>query len=348
MKATKSVEQPEAQLIQIVMGAYASPIIAESSRLGVPDVLKKHGPLTASEIVTRGGVDAVPDALERMLRAAASVGVYTEDEAGRFGLTEMSETLTSDSANSIKKFIEGVGGPWLKMMTELFDSVRTGRSQCHKIFGMGWWDYLNANPRELEDFGEAMKANSLNSLKGVLEHCDFSGVRSVADVGGGFGHLAVALLEKYPDLKATVVDLPDLIPVAKTSFPIEDPSVSSRLGYVGGDMFESVPPAEVYIMKHIIHDWTDEKCAQLLKNCHTSMQGDGRVIAVDSVLPPLGETGGTSAKLIDMLMLAGIDGKERTEAQWSELFDSAGLEISSVTPLNDNIGTSIVEGVKRA
>tara|TARA_B100000029_G_scaffold447128_1_gene468683 strand:- start:967 stop:1314 length:348 start_codon:yes stop_codon:yes gene_type:complete len=113
-------------------------------------------------------------------------------------------------------------------------------------------------------------------------------------------------------------------------------------------MFESVPPAQVYIMKHIIHDWTDEKCLRLLQNCHGQMDGNGRVICVDSVLPPLGDTDGTSAKLLDLLMLTGIDGKERTESQWSALYQAAGFEISSITPIHDNFGTSIVEGVRRA
>ena len=113
-------------------------------------------------------------------------------------------------------------------------------------------------------------------------------------------------------------------------------------------MFESVPRAEVYIMKHIIHDRTDEKCAQLLRNCHDSMEGNGRIVCVDSVLPPLGNTESTPAKLLDLLMLAGIDGKERTEAQWKDLYATAGFDVSSMTPIHDNFGTSIVEGVKRS
>lgn len=311
-------------------------------------MLKQHGPLTAADIVTKGGVDAVPDSLQRLLRAAASVGVLTEDADGRFGLTELSEPLTSDSATSVKKLVEGMGGPWLKMLTELFDAVRTGKNQSPKLFGMEWWDFLNANPKELEDFGEAMKANSHTSLVGVLEHCDFSGVATVSDVGGGFGHLAVALLAKYPDLRASVFDLPDLIPVAKANLKVDDPSVASRLEYLSGSMFDSVPPAEVYVMKHIIHDWEDNYCVKLLRNCHASMQGNGRVVCVDSVLPPMGDTGSATAKHLDLLMLSGINGRERTAAQWTELYNASGFEVSSITSIQDNFGTSIVEGVKRS
>src|SRR3954451_5184217 len=107
----------------------------------------------------------------------------------------------------------------------------------------------------MEEFGEAMKSNSLNSLRGVLAECDFSDVDSVADVGGGFGHLALALVEKYPGLRATVLDRAEVVGVARPHLPVHDPGVAARLDYVAGNMFESVPAADVYIMKHIIHDW---------------------------------------------------------------------------------------------
>lgn len=331
----------------MIMGGWVSAAISAMSQHGVPDVLKKHGPMAAADIVRVGGVDAVPDALQRLLRANASFGLLTEDADGRFGLTPLSEALTSDAEAPIKKLAEAMGGHWMRMMTEVFESVRTGKNQSKKLFGMDWWDYLNANPRELEDFGEAMKANSHNSLLGVLEHCDFSGVSSLCDVGGGWGHLAVALLRKYPDLKAAVLDVPDLIPVAKKSFTIDDPSVAGRLEYVGGNMFAAVPPADVYVMKHIIHDWEDDECAALLRNCRQSMTGNGRVVCVDSVVPPMGDTSGTPHKMLDLLMLAGINGRERTEAQWTDLYGASGFEVTRITPLQDNFGTSIVEGVKR-
>ena len=339
---------PEGQVLQMMMGGWISTAIAALSKHDIPDVLKKHGPMTAAEMVDTAGVDAVPDALQRVLRASASFGFLTEDTEGRFGLTDLSRALTSDADAPIKKLAEAMGTHWLRMQTVLYDAVRTGRNQTRELYGTDWWSWLNAHPRELEDFGEAMKANSHNSLLGVLEHCDFSGVASVCDVGGGFGHLAVALLRKYPGLTASVLEVPDLIPVARRSFAIGDPQVAARLEYVGGDMFAAVPPAEVYVMKHIIHDWEDDYCTTLLKNCHKSMRGNGRVVSVDSVLPPIGDTSNAPAKLADVLMLSAINGRERTEAQWKDLYGAAGFEVTRITPLQDNFGGSIVEGVKRA
>jgi len=247
----------------------------------------------------------------------------------------------------VKKVVELFGGMMMRVTTELSEAVSTGKPQARAVYGLEFWDYLNSNPKELEEFGEAMKSNSLNSLRGVLEKCDFANATRVADIGGGFGHLALALLEKYPHLQATVMDRPEVVGVAREHLPIPDASVAARLSYSGGNMFESVPPADVYIMKHIIHDWDDEKCVRLLENCARRVPHNGSVICVDTVLPAIGNTAGTAAKLLDIVMLVCVTGKERTERQWAELYRAAGLNIRTITPIQDNFGTSIIEGVKQ-
>jgi hypothetical protein len=337
----------QAIAMQMAMGAILTKVVNEATRLNIPDLVKAHGPMTVADMLAEGGIDGDASALERVLRACAAGGVFTEDVAGRFGPTEISDVLTADSPVSVKKIMELFGGHIARVVCELPGSIRTGRPQARAVFGMDFWDFLNANPKELEEFGESMKSNSINSLHGVLDHCDFSGARHVADIGGGFGHLAVALLGKYPHLEATVLDVPELVPVARERLPLSDPSLARRLNYVGQDMFESVPAADVYIMKHVIHDWEDEKCIRLLENCGRSMQGDGRIICVDAVIPPLGDQSGMPAKLVDIVMLTFITGKERTERQWNGLYEAAGLEIQSITPIRDNFGTSIIEGKKR-
>ena len=348
MEFTTAVPQalpPQAIIMQMVMGGWIARAVSDLSRLNIPDVLKKLGPMTAAELVA-GGIDANASALERVMRTCASVGVFTEDPQGKFGPTPLSDVLTADSPVSVKVVAQEVGGLWLKLWTGLADGIRTGEPQSRQIVGMEWWDYLNANPKEMETFGEAMKSNSLNSMRGVLEKCDFTAVRKIVDVGGGFGHLVVALLEKYPGLRGVLLDVPTLIPVAQKNFSVLDPHLASRLEYMGADMFESVPHADAYILKHIIHDWDDEHSLRLLRNCHTSMEGNGRLICVDAVVPSMGDTGATPAKLLDILMLLAIGGKERTRQQWEDLYRSTGFRITSITPLHDNFGTSIVEGVK--
>jgi len=111
-------------------------------------------------------------------------------------------------------------------------------------------------------------------------------------------------------------------------------------------MFTSVPAGDCHILKHIIHDWDDEHCHTLLTNCHRSLEPNGRLICVDSVIPPIGDTSGTAAKFLDLLMMVFIRGKERTSAEWERLYASTGFRVTSVTRLQDNFGTSIVEGVR--
>src|SRR5262249_23290557 len=161
--------------------------------------------------------------------------------------------------------------------------------QAKARLGMEYWDYLNANPKDMEDFGEAMKSNSRASLFGVIEHCDFSSARKAVDVGGGLGHMAIELLRRNPHLTASVIDLPDLTSIARKHAEAEDPGVLSRLSFVGGYMFAEVPAGDVYILKHTIHDWDDSRCIRLLRNCRDRMDADGRVYCVDAVLPPPGD-----------------------------------------------------------
>lgn len=338
---------PQAVVMQMAMGALITKVVADATRLNVPDLIKRHGSLTTADIIAKGGLSADPSALQRVLRTCASVGIFTEDALGRFGLTELSDTLTADSPVSVKKIVELFGGMMLRVAAELSETVKTGQPQVRAVYGLEFWDYLNANPKELEEFGEAMKSNSLNSLRGVLEKCDFVNATHVADIGGGFGHLALALLQKYPHLQATVLDRPEVVGVAPQHLPIPDPGIAARLSYSAGNMFETVPQADVYIMKHIIHDWDDEKCVRLLENCSRRLPHNGRVICVDTVLPAVGNTAGTAAKLLDIVMLMCVTGKERTEQQWVALYRAAGLNIRTITPIQDNFGTSIIEGVKQ-
>ena len=348
MEQTSRVTQTplEAVVMQMVMGGWIARAISDVSRLNIPDILKKHGAAMSAAELVASGVAVNANALERVMRVCASVSVFTESADGRFGPTPLSDVLTVDSPRSVKVIAQEMGGLWLKLWTALADGIRTGENQSRQIVGMEWWDFLKANPAEMARFGEAMKSNSLNSMQGVLEKCDFSGVKKVVDVGGGFGHLVIALLQKYKNLKGVLFDVPDLIPIAKSSLPIADASLVSRLEYVGADMFESLPAADAYVLKHIIHDWDDGHCLRLLQNCRENMEGDGLLICVDTVLPPMGDTSATPAKLADILMLLAIGGKERTKQQWEDLYSAAGFRIKSITPLQDNFGTSILEGVR--
>ncbi len=337
---------PEGIVMQMVMGAWISSAISGITRLHIPDLLAEHGPCTAAQLVEHSHIELHPEALERALRACASLGLFSESSGGVFGLTPLSEVLTRRSPVSVKGIAEMFGASWWKVWGGFAEAVQTGTSQATAQLGMEYWEYCNENPSELLAFGEAMKSNSHRSTLGLLEHHDFSNARRVVDVAGGLGHLTIALLERNPDLHGVVLDLPTIVPLAKQHLEQIDAGVRARMEICGGDMFESVLAGDVYVMKHIIHDWDDARCLKLLGNCRASMTGDGQVVCVDAVLPPMGSTGATPAKLLDLNMLVSFQGKERTKEQWTTLYEAAGLRIRSITPLQDNFGTSIIVGGK--
>jgi len=221
--------------MQMLTGGWVSKTISEVSRLNIPDLLAEHGPLSAEILTSQHQVKADTKFLHRALRALASVGVFTENENGEFGATPLSEVLTQSSKVSVKALAKLFGGSAYRVWGGLGDALKEGKPQSKKILGMEHWDYLNANPIELEEFAEAMKANSHNSLQGVLDHCDFSKVNRVIDVAGGLGHLAIALLKKYEKLKATILDMPNLESAAVKNGQ-SDTGVVARFDFVGGNI----------------------------------------------------------------------------------------------------------------
>lgn len=336
--------EPEATVMRLAMGAWVSQAMSAITRLDIPDMLEEHGPSTAEDLVGKLGVPARADLLQRTLRACASAGLVSEDAEGRFGPTALTRVLTEKSPRSMKHLIEVMGASWWRLWGELEPIVRTGESGPERLFGMSYWDYCQSEPKEMEDFGAAMRSTSRRSLPGILEHSDLSRAGRVADIAGGLGHVAIAFLRHYEDLEAVVLDLPELSAMAQREAETIEAGVRERLTFLPGDMFESVPPADVYFLKHIIHDWHDEECKRILSNCRSAMLGEGKLLCVDVVLPPMGDTSGFSGKFFDVDMIAFAMGKERTEEEWRTLFRDSGFAVVSITPLNDDFGTSLIEG----
>jgi hypothetical protein len=335
---------PHAVLFEMLFGAWTAKILSEVVRLDVPDALAAHGAMTADELVRRAGIHANPKALHRALRACAALGVVTEDTDGRFGPTRLSVLLTRNAPGTLKRLVEYSGGTLWKVWTGLPEGLATAEPQARAQLGMDFFDYLAANPRALEEFGDTSKAHGMVATKGVLERYDFRGIRTLVDVGAGFGVFSVALLERYPEIVAVVFDLPQVIAKAPTQLPVADRAVAERLRYVAGDMFEDVPPADAYVLKLILHDWDDAACAVILRNVCKRLERGGRVIAIDSVLPPLGDVSDVPSKLLDVNMMLLSPGKERTRVEWEALYRNAGLAITAMVPIPDAFNTFVIEG----
>jgi len=334
---------PHAVLFEMLFGAWTAKILAEVVRLDVPDALAA-GPLTADELVRKTGIRAHPVALHRALRACAALGVVTEDSVGRFGPTRLSALLTRDTPGTLKRFVEYSGGTLWKVWTGLPEGLATGQSQARAQLGLDFFDYLAVHPKALEEFGETLKAHSAVTNIGVMERYDFSGIRALVDVGGGYGPLTVAVLEKYPEICGVVLDLPEVIDAAPARLPVANDSVARRLRYEAGDMFKAVPPADAYVLKLILHDWDDASCATILANACARLERGGRVICIDTVMPPLGDTSDVPSKLLDVNMMLLLPGKERTRVEWEALYRGAGLSITAMIPVPDAFNMFIIEG----
>jgi O-methyltransferase len=341
--STPHEKPPHAVLFEMLFGAWTAKILAEVVRLDVPDALAR-GSLTADELVHKAGIRAHPGALHRALRACAALGVVTEDPVGRFGPTRLSALLTRDTPGTLKRFVEYSGGTLWKVWTGLPEGLATGHSQARAQLGLDFFDYLAANPKALEEFGETLKAHSAVANIGVLERYDFGGIRTLVDVGAGYGPLTIAVLEKYPEIRGVVFDLPEVIEAAPSNLPVKSDAVARRLTYAAGDMFKKVPPADAYVLKLIMHDWDDASCAKILTNVCARLERGGRVICIDNVMPPLGDVSDVPQKLLDVNMMLLLPGKERTRVEWETLYRGAGLSISAMIPVPDAFNMFIIEG----
>jgi predicted O-methyltransferase YrrM len=327
----------------MLFGAWSAKILAEVVRLGVPDALAE-GPLTAGELVRKAGIRASPIALHRAMRACAALGVMTEDSAGRFGPTRLSALLTRDAPGTLKRLVEYSGGTLWKVWTGLPEALATGDSQARAQLGLEFFDYLAANPEALEEFGATAKAHGAVTNIGVMERYDFSGIHTLVDVGGNYGALTIAVLERYDQIRGVVFDRPEVIEAAPANLPVKNDSVARRLRYQQGDMFKEVPRADAYVLKLILHDWDDASCATILENVCSRLERGGRVISIDNVMPPLGDVSNVPSKLLDVNMMLLSSGKERTRVEWEALYRGAGLSVTAMIPIPDTFNMFIIEG----
>ena len=271
---------PQSTVMQMMMAAWAAQTISTVARLGVADALHDHGPLTAGELIERHRVDARPDMLERALRACASVGVFTEAADGRFGPTPLSGVLVDgapvDRSASSSSSSAGAGGRC---------SAGPRRDGADRGAANAFRPTPDTGPTER--FGKAMKSR-VESTRGAVEHSDLSCARMVVDVGDGFGHLAIALLERYPHLRACVLDLPEVIEVAERHAAAVDERVRAHAVVRRG---RTTNAADTYVVKTVMHDWDDASCVRMLRNCRARLAEGGRILGVHNVLPPMGQHG---------------------------------------------------------
>lgn len=316
-------------------------MISVASRLGIANLLKES-PKPVEELSAATGTH--PLSLYRVMRALASLGISAETTAQHFTLTPLAQLLLADSPDSLRDFAIFMGSEWVgRSLFDLMSNVQTGESNYRYTGGISPFEYLQQHPAEAAVFQNAMTSMSKVEGPAICDAYDFSEFPTVVDVGGGHGLLLATILKAYPELKGVLFELPSF--VERASAFTQGEGLGDRCEIIGGDLFTTEFPkgGDAYILKHIIHDWDDERSVEILKNCREAMAGNGRVLVAEVVI-----SSGNSPSvgtLMDIQMLVGMRGMERTEAEYSDLFSRAGLNLTRIVPTKSWL--SIVEGVPK-
>lgn len=313
--------------------------LAVAAELGIADLVSRE-PKSPAELAAATSTHA--DSLHRLLRMLASHGVFAEDDHGRFELTPVAAMLQTGSAESLRDFLRFFSGEvvW-NAYRELLHTVRTGEYGFAHAYGTAIFAYLAAHPDvgALLSAGLAQVAAPENAA--IVSAYPFGQFARLVDVGGGRGDFLAAVLTAYPTVRGVLYEQPQ---VAANPADLQAAGVLERCEVVYGDFFQSVPAAgNAYVLKRVLHDWTDNQSIQILQRCREAMVQEGRVLTIEGVIRP----GNTPDPIKDIDVLVGLaltGGRERTEAEFRRLYEQAGLQLTRVIPTPSML--SIVEGVR--
>jgi SAM-dependent methyltransferase len=332
---------PPLALFRMMTGYYISQAIYAVAKLGIADLLG-DGPRHHDELAKATGTEG--DALRRVLRLLTSVGVFTEEEGGRFALAPIGTCLRSGVPGSMHAVALLFGGITQRAWGDLPYSLRTGEPAFPHVFGMDSFAYMAQHPDEAANFDAAMSGFTRQIAIAVAAAYDFSAFRRIVDVGGGSGALVAGILKANPALTGILFDLPHVAERAKAS--IAEIGLSDRCATVGGDFFKEVPDGgDVYLLKHVIHDWNDARATAVLQSCRRAMGPAARLLIVEAVYPPRIDQSdasrGAAANDVNMLVCTG--GRQRSEAEFRALYEAAGFQLTRIIPTEARVG--VIEGV---
>ncbi|MFJ5223146.1 methyltransferase [Streptomyces sp. NPDC088400] len=314
------------QMMGMVTGFWVTQTVRAAALYNVADHLAA-GTDTAEAIAEAESTD--PDATRRLLRTCASLGLMTSEDGRHFTGTSLLSTLQKDAPNSLRHFAISQSAPGHWLPWGMFpEAVRTGLHQVTAAHGeANIFDYFSKHPDEASFFTESMSNLSYAAALDIAAVLDTKGTGLALDIGGASGDVIRAMMRANPELNGGVFDLPHVVPAAEEAAKAE--GLEGRFTTVGGDFFESVPAADLYVLKYILHDWDDANCVRILQNCRESLAEGGRIAVVDLLVEETGKPG--LAPLMDMNMLDMTGGKEREIAEFDSLFAAAGLRRVNVS-----------------
>jgi hypothetical protein len=328
---------PSATLLKMMTGYWLSQALYVAAKLGVADLLLE-GSVSHVDLAAATGSHA--PSLQRVLRALASVGVFTEEAPGHFGLTPLAALLRTATPDSMRALAITYNEEQYRTWGALLHSVRTGEAAFDHVYGMAIFDYFAQHPAADRVFNEAMIGWTTQVAGAVAGTYDFSPFGTVVDVGGGYGTLLAAILRRYPTARGILFDQPHVVSGAKSLLTAA--GVADRCRCLGGDFFAAVPPGgDAYVLAQILHDWDDEHSVAILTQCRRVMSAQSKLLVVELVLPPGEEP--FFGKWLDLHMLVMTNGRERTAAEYDALFRAARFALARVVPTSP--GPSVVEAV---
>nr|WP_244182450.1 methyltransferase [Xenorhabdus beddingii] len=322
-------------LLNQTVGYTYQAALRAAAALGIADHLVDE-PKTAHELAQ--AVGAQEQQLYRMLRLLATRDIFCEIEENKFALTPAAEFLRTDTHYSLRAAVlmltdKTVWNP----LGDVVESVR-GNPAFKHIYGLSFFDYWAQSDRRTDDFHAGMSSMSVVENLFLVRSYDFPENATVVDVAGGFGGLLLEVLQANTTLKGILFDQPYVLERHKLGALGDD----TRWELASGDFFESCPPGDIYLLKYIMHDWSDEQCVRILRNCREAMAPNGRILVMDPVIPSgnMPHTG----KELDLLCMGIYEGgRERTEDELRQLLANAGLKLNRV--INTDFYISIVEAI---
>ena len=329
MQASEASSSPLA-LLELIAGSWTTQALHVAARLGIADHLA-DGPQSAAALADALGAHG--DSLHRLLRALTSIGVTAEPERGVFALTPLGAHLRADAPDSVRSWALFWGGSLWPIWATLAHSVRTGTSPRAIVTRREGFESLAQQPEAARVFNDAMTEMTRLIAASVVQVSDCADVRCLVDVGGGRGELLAAFLRAHPQMRGVLFDLP--LALAGADDHLAAAGVADRCEAVPGSFFDAVPAAgDAYVLKSVLHDWNDERAGQILARCREAMNGRGRLLVVERVVPER-LTATPEHRLLaasDLNMMVVLSGRERDEAAFRALFASAGFAVIRIAP----------------
>ena len=332
---------PRTQLLGLINASWTTQAISVAVRLRLPDLLI-HEPQTVQTLAQSTSCNA--QSLLRLLRALTSIDVVSQHDDGRFELTELGALLRSDTPDSLAAWAEFSGTRSWAAWSQLAECVRSGQSVRRQSTGADGFEHLEVDPDAALLFNRAMVSLTNSVAAALVREGDFSGVKCLADVGGGLGQLLSSVLLAYPTMRGILFDMAHATQTAGAQLAAA--GVATRCEVVTGSFFDAIPEgADAYLLKSILHDWNDEDCAQILVNCSKAMLPHARLMIIERMMPEqlsvCPHDQGVARS--DLNMLVGNGGCERTQEQYRVMLQKVGLRMGEPQALCDNY--QVIEAV---